>query len=78
MAWNPASSGEWDQPAARDWERDDVARPAAPPTQDAAAVWHGSPFPEDGGRWSPSPGPAAPATSPPLAIGGARPAARAR
>ena len=74
MAWDPASSGEWDQPAARDWERDDAVRPTVPPTQDAAAVWHGSPFPEDGGRWSPSPGTAAPATSPPLAIGGARPA----
>jgi hypothetical protein len=72
MAWNPVSSGEWDQPATRDWERDDAVRPAAPPTQDAAAVWHGSPFPEDGGRWSPSPGTASPATSPsPLAIGGA-------
>ena len=75
MAWSPASSGEWDQPAARDWERDDAVRPAAPPTQDAAAVWHGSPFPEDGGRWNPSPGTAAPATAPPLAIGGASPAA---
>jgi hypothetical protein len=74
MAWNPAASGEWDQPAARDWERDDAVRPAAPPTQDAAAVWHGSPFPDDGGRWNPTPGTAAPAT-PPLAIGGARPAA---
>ncbi|HEY2280621.1 MAG TPA: hypothetical protein VGI00_19865 [Streptosporangiaceae bacterium] len=75
MDWNPVSSGEWDQPTARDWERDDVVRPADPPTQDAAAVWHGSPFPEDGGRWNPSPGSATPATSPPLAIGGARPAA---
>lgn len=72
MAWNPVSSGEWDQPATRDWERDDAVRPAAPPTQDAAAVWHGSPFPEDGGRWSRSPGTASPASSPsPLAIGGA-------
>ncbi|HWG16171.1 MAG TPA: hypothetical protein VG268_23125, partial [Streptosporangiaceae bacterium] len=41
-------------PLSADWEPDEVARSAYPPpqTQDAAAVWHGSPFPEDTGGWS--------------------------
>ncbi|MBV9794207.1 MAG: hypothetical protein JO016_09725 [Actinobacteria bacterium] len=74
MAWNPVAAGEWDQPDRRDWEPNEVVRPsysppAPPPTQDAAAVWHGSPFPDDGGRWNPSPGTATPSGPQPLAIG---------
>jgi hypothetical protein len=72
MAWSPITAGEWDQPEASGWDTDEMARPAysPPPTQDAAAVWHGSPFPDDGGRWSPSPGTASSTGSQPLAIGG--------
>jgi hypothetical protein len=63
-----------------DWEPDEVVRSAYPPpqTQDAAAVWHGSPFPGDAGRWSPpaavppaAPPPATGWGSGPLAISGA-------
>jgi hypothetical protein len=52
------------------WEPPAAAQPVQPayssPAPDAAAVWHGSPFPEDNGRWSrPDPAPAAgPALSP--------------
>ena len=62
MAWNPVSAGEWETDEARDWEPNEVVResystpPPASPTPDAAAVWHGSPFPDEGVRWSPSPG----------------------
>ena len=61
VSWNPVTAGEWEQ-APNHWE--------PPQTQDAAAVWHGSPFPEDTGRWSPSPGTAAPSGPQPLAITG--------
>jgi hypothetical protein len=77
MAWSPVTSGEWehDGPSwngrpgpgthpAPAWEPPEAARPAyPPPTPDAAAVWHGSPFPEDTGRWN-RPGPAAPGVAP--------------
>jgi hypothetical protein len=71
QAWSPVTSGEWEHdgpswngrsgpgthptPA---WEPP-AARPAyPPPTPDAAAVWHGSPFPEDTRRWNrPDPAP---------------------
>ncbi|HXP56434.1 MAG TPA: hypothetical protein VN847_15825 [Streptosporangiaceae bacterium] len=69
MDWNPVSAGEWG-----DWEPNEMVResysppptaaPPAGPAPDAAAVWHGSPFPDDGVRWSPSPGTATPEVSP--------------
>jgi hypothetical protein len=85
MAWSPVTSGEWehDGPSwngrpgqgahtAPAWEPPEAARPAYPPqTPDAAAVWHGSPFPEDTSRWNrPDPAPApgmAPAPAPGVA-----------
>jgi hypothetical protein len=80
MAWNPVSAGEWETEEARDWEPDEVVRasysapPPPPPTQDAAAVWHGSPFPDDGAGWSPSPGTATRNGSSPAITGGPGPA----
>jgi hypothetical protein len=71
MAWNPVSAGEWETEEARDWEPNEVVRAySPPPTQDAAAVWHGSPFPDEGVRWSPSPGTAAANGSSPAITGG--------
>ncbi len=55
MAWSPVTAGEWDQEESG-WEPDEVVRSSHGPTQDAAAVWHGSPFPDEGVRWNPSPG----------------------
>jgi hypothetical protein len=76
MAWNPVSSGEWETQPAREWEPDEVVRPShsAPPAQDAAAVWHGSPFPDEGVRWSPTPGTATPNGSSLAITGGPGPA----
>jgi hypothetical protein len=84
MAWSPVTAGEWDN-SPRGWEQDEVARPAYPPpsapTQDAAAVWHGSPFPDDAGRWNPPPAAAPPdgqrpSGSPRAITGGAHSAPR--
>ncbi|HEY2519232.1 MAG TPA: hypothetical protein VGJ19_03905 [Streptosporangiaceae bacterium] len=83
MAWSPVTSGEWehDEPGwnghpgtgarpAAGWEPPEAARPAYPPqTQDAAAVWHGSPFPEDTGRWNRPDLPPAPGAAPGMAPG---------
>jgi hypothetical protein len=80
VVWDPVGAGEWDQPArargggldarpAPGWEPAEVV-PLQPRTPDAAAVWHGSPAPEDAGRWNP-PEPVTPPVTPPrLAIAG--------
>jgi hypothetical protein len=85
VAWDPVNAGEWDPPAPHAGLPPAGALPPAggPPavtarplptrTPDAAAVWHGSPAPDDAGLWSP-PGPASPQSAPRLAIAG-RPAA---
>ena len=76
-------AAEPDTRAMAEWEPNEVVRPSEHElvrpsnhqrTPDAAAVWHGSPSPEDSGRW----GPAIPAngrgTAPRLAIAGGPPA----
>jgi hypothetical protein len=90
MAWSPVTSGEWehDGPSwngrpgqgahtAPAWEPPEAARPAYPPqTPDAAAVWHGSPFPEDTSRWNrPDPAPA-PGMAPAPGVAPSAPAPR--
>jgi hypothetical protein len=91
MAWSPVTSGEWEHDGpgwngrpghgartAPAWEPPEAARPAYPPTPDAAAVWHGSPFPEDTGRWSrPDMTPAAGVTPAAAATPGGAPSAPA-
>jgi hypothetical protein len=74
----PGWNGHRGSPAAPDplspgWKPDEVVQSAYPPpqTQDAAALWHGSPFPEDGGRWNPPPAVTPPAPAPPAAVGAA-------
>jgi hypothetical protein len=48
-----ARPAELDPRDAADWEPNEVVRPASHQrTPDAAAVWHGSPTPQDSGRWS--------------------------
>jgi hypothetical protein len=48
-----ARPAEMDRRDAADWEPNEVARPASHQrTPDAAAVWHGSPTPQDSVRWS--------------------------
>ncbi len=59
VAWSPVNSGEWDSSSATRWSSRSVspahARPPAEPDTRAVAevVWHGSPTPEDTGRWAP-------------------------
>jgi hypothetical protein len=80
VVWDPVDAGEWDQPArprgggldarpAPGWEPAEVV-PRQQRTPDAAAVWHGSPAPEDAGRWSPPEPADMPGTPPRLAIAG--------
>ena len=48
-----ARPAELDPRDAAGWEPDEVVRPTSHQrTPDAAAVWHGSPTPQDSGRWS--------------------------
>jgi len=48
-----ARPAEVDPRGTADWEPNEVLRPASHQrTPDAAAVWHGSPTPQDAGRWS--------------------------
>ena len=48
-----ARPAELDPRDAADWEPNEVVRPTSHQrTPDAAAVWHGSPTPQDSGRWS--------------------------
>jgi hypothetical protein len=48
-----ARPAEMDTRDAPDWEPNEVVRPASHQrAPDAAAVWHGSPAPQDSGRWS--------------------------
>jgi hypothetical protein len=82
VVWDPVNAGEWDQPArprgagapdarpAPGWQPAETV-PLQPRTPDAAAVWHGSPAPEDAGLWSPPEPVNMPATPPRLAIAGA-------
>ena len=84
VVWDPVDAGEWDQPGrprggldarpAPGWEPAEAV-PLQPRTPDAAAVWHGSPAPEDAGLWSPPEPTDMPVTPSRLAISGAAPAA---
>jgi hypothetical protein len=82
VVWDPADAGEWDRPdrprggldarrpPAPGWEPAEAV-PLQPRTPDAAAVWHGSPAPEDAGLWSPPEPVNMPVTPPRPAIAGA-------
>jgi hypothetical protein len=81
VVWDPVNAGEWDQPGRPQGAGGLDARPApgrepaeavplSPRTPDAAAVWHGSPAPEDAGLWSPPEPVNRPATPSRLAIAG--------
>ncbi len=83
VVWDPVNAGEWDPPArpqagggldarsAPGWEPAEAVTPLQPRTPDAAAVWHGSPAPEDAGHWIPPEPVNMPVTPPRLAIAGA-------
>ena len=71
---DPRETAEVDPRETAGWEPNEVLRPGSHQrTPDAAAVWHGSPTPQDSGRWS-TPVSANGYNAPPrLAIGSGRP-----